>query len=115
MPALWKLQLISHCHVFYHQRNQHNHTLTPILDRKQPHEVAAAAAVAAAYNNYDDDDNEFILDVTPKISHTHTTRTRAISPSSSSLTAGSIMSIGTLSSGRTRSKSPKVPMKSDTR
>ena len=109
MPALWKLQLISHCHVFYHQRNQHNHTHTPILDRKQPPEVAAAAA-AAAYNNYndDDDDNEFIQDVTPKI------RTRAISPSSSSLTAGS-MSIGTLSSGRTRSKSPKVPMKSDTR
>jgi hypothetical protein len=115
MPALWKLQLISHCHVFYHQRNQHNHTHTPILDRKQPPEVAAAAA-AAAYNNYndDDDDNEFIQDVTPKISHIHTTRTRAISPSSSSLTAGS-MSIGTLSSGRTRSKSPKVPMKSDTR
>jgi hypothetical protein len=111
MPALWKLQLISHCHVFYHQRNQHNHTHTPILDRKQPPEVAAAAA-AAAYNNYydDDDDNEFIQDVTPKTYQ----RTRAISPSSSSLTAGS-MSIGTLSSGRTRRKSPKVPMKSDTR
>ena len=105
---MWKLQLISHCHVFYHQRNQHNHAL---LDRKQPPEVAAAAA-AAAYNNYndDDDDNEYIQDVTPKIGHTYTTRTRAISPSSSSLTAGS-MSIGTLSSGRTRSKSPKVPMK----
>jgi hypothetical protein len=79
---------------------------TPILDQKQPHD-----------NNNDDDDdddNGFILVVKPKISHTHTTRTRAISPSGSSLTAGS-MSIGTLSSGRTRSKSPKVPMKSDTR